>query len=72
MHRELGDIFHEKKIGTGELPLAMHRGDEHTRERDLVELLDDIEHGARERARPTARDDLALAHIGGDDELSRK
>src|SRR5664279_4754530 len=72
MHGKLGHIFHEKEVGTGELSLAMHGGDEHAAEWNVVELLDGVEYRAQERACPTACHDLPLAHISGDDQLPGK
>src|SRR6476661_8714870 len=63
MHGLFGDVLHEKEIRASELSLAMHGGDQNAAQGDVVELLDDVEDRARERAGPSSRDDLALAHI---------
>src|SRR5688572_20521789 len=72
MVARVGDVFHEKQIGARELALAMHGRHHHGRERQRVQLLDDVYHVASERALPPSRNDATIAHIGGDHELAGK
>jgi len=72
MHGLFGDVLHEIEIRASESSLAMHGGDQNAAQGDVVELLDDVEDRARERAGPSSRDDLALAHIRSNDEMPWK
>mgnify|MGYP003291129729 CR=1 FL=1 len=56
-------IFHQKQIGASELSLPMHGRHHDAGQRQRVELLDDVDDVACERALPSAGNDTAIAHV---------
>ena len=70
--RRLGDILHERQVGSAHRFLPMDGGYKHTRERQPVELFNEVEHELGVGARPAVRQDLPIADIRGDDDATRE